>query len=417
MGVNLPQILTIIGGPRKEITERNKYATWLGSQSAAVRLPAPFDPGSINSAINTILAVLESEDLMYIGPGAPIIDDPLAIPLRQAALDMGYLVTIEDAAPFWLHGIESSQGFSLRRTDDVLNADMSIPLVVTGLMHKQAIHETASAVLDRSTRIQMALIGLTGTHTDITQTSLGSLHINTNHVPFALTVGAIAPMDDMRKIESLLWIVKRLCASDGCPWDRVQTHRSLSKYLPEEAFEAVAAINENNSSHLAEELGDVLLQIALHSRIAETAGTFRFSDVVSTVAQKMIRRHPHVFGDIEAKTVDEVLETWEEIKANERGPAQSGLESISSSLPSLIYATELINRAVQYHIDFRPSDTGGIMDLVTEAIRNCKDTDSQCALMGEILLRLVEVSGRINIDPEFALRQALMQRLSEQPSS
>ena len=413
----MPQTLTIIGETARKIAKGTKLASWLDSQSGGIRLPPPTNPEGIDSAIVTILNSLQTQDLTYIGPGAPTIDDPLVMPLKQAALDMGCLVTSEEGIPFWFGGIDATEGFSVRRPDDVLNADMSIPLVITGLMQKRAIHETASAVFARSARPQMTLIGATGTYTDITQPSLRSLDIDTKHAPFALTVGAIAPTDDLNKIESLLWIVRRLCASDGCPWDRVQTHRSLRKYLPEEAFEAVAAINDNDSNHLTEELGDLLLQIALHARIAEAAGAFRFSDVVASVAQKMIRRHPHVFGSPEAKTVSEVLETWEAIKANERGLEESGLESISSSLPSLTYARELIARALQYHIDFRPSDIEKSMQSLTHTIRNCKDTDSKYALMGELLLHLVEISARINIDPEFALRQALMQRLSEQSRS
>ncbi len=116
----------------------------------------------------------------------------------------------------------------------------------------------------------------------------------------------------------LLEIVEQLRMPGGCPWDREQTHQSLKKHLVEEANEALEAIDEGDWQHLCEELGDILLQIVLHARIAEESGEFTIDDVVQTVSEKMVRRHPHVFGNIDISNIDECLDIWEEIKKLEK---------------------------------------------------------------------------------------------------
>ena len=123
---------------------------------------------------------------------------------------------------------------------------------------------------------------------------------------------------EVKELRELIEVIAKLRAPDGCPWDREQTHKSLKKHMVEEANEALEAIDEGDWQHLCEELGDVLLQIVLHSQIAAEAGEFTIDDVVQCVSEKMIRRHPHVFGNIDVSGVDEGLDLWEEIKKRER---------------------------------------------------------------------------------------------------
>jgi len=145
-------------------------------------------------------------------------------------------------------------------------------------------------------------------------------------------------------MERLLQVMRRLRGPDGCPWDKEQTHQSLRPYLLEEAAEAVDAIGQGNPDELAEELGDVLLQVAFHSVIAEQEGTFTYSQVEQHIVDKLIRRHPHVFGNVQADTPEAVTANWKAIKAQEGKTAQSVCDQVPRSLGALARASEIQNK-------------------------------------------------------------------------
>ncbi len=142
-------------------------------------------------------------------------------------------------------------------------------------------------------------------------------------------------------------IIEKLRAPGGCPWDREQTHQTLKKHLLEEAYEASDAIDDGNPEKIADELGDVLLQIVMHAQVAKEEGTFDIDDVTDIVSRKMIERHPHVFGDIVVNTSGEVLDNWEEIKKKQRGQKKTweAMEGVTRSLPSLYRAGKIIDKA------------------------------------------------------------------------
>ncbi len=142
-------------------------------------------------------------------------------------------------------------------------------------------------------------------------------------------------------MERLLQVMRRLRGPDGCPWDKEQTHQSLRPYLLEEAAEAVDAIGKGDPGELAEELGDVLLQVAFHSVIAEQEGTFTYSQVEQHIVDKLIRRHPHVFGNVQADTSEQVTANWKAIKASEGKTAQSICDQVPKSLGALARASEI----------------------------------------------------------------------------
>lgn len=168
-----------------------------------------------------------------------------------------------------------------------------------------------------------------------------------------------------KDFNELLDIIRRLRAPGGCPWDREQTHLSLKKHLIEEAYEAADAIDEGNSDKIADELGDVLLQIVMHAQIGSEEGTFDINDVTDAICKKMIVRHPHVFSDVTAETSDEVLKNWDEIKKRERGQKTTAeaMESVTRSLPSLTRSTKIIGKA----------DKSGMIDLLSEANASSED--------------------------------------------
>jgi tetrapyrrole methylase family protein/MazG family protein len=217
------------------------------------------------------------------------------------------------------------------------------------------------------------------------------------------------------------WISARLRQPDGCPWDREQTHTSLRKHLLEEAYEVYDALEAGATPALAGELGDLWLQIVLHAQLAAEAGVFDLADVQAAIATKIVRRHPHVFGDAVARTAADVNRQWERIKADERaaeagpGPAGDGvaavtkgaLDGISTSLPALAASQEMQERAANLGYDWPTVD--GILDKVAEEAEELRQatTDAEFAEeFGDLLFVLVNVARRHGIEAEAAVRAA-----------
>ena len=208
-----------------------------------------------------------------------------------------------------------------------------------------------------------------------------------------------------RHPQTLQRIVARLRAPGGCPWDRSQTHQSLRDAVIEEAYETIDAIDGADAANLAEELGDVLLQVALHAQIAEESGDFTLEEVCEHVSQKLLRRHPHVFGTADARTPEEVVATWEAVKAVERadktgaGDPDDPLGRLPRSMPALIKAVALIRSGAALH----PASGDGAGDS-PEAV-------------GARLLAAVESAVRVGVDPERALDAALRRRFGGGPAA
>ena len=220
------------------------------------------------------------------------------------------------------------------------------------------------------------------------------------------------------------WISARLRQPDGCPWDREQTHTSLRKHLLEEAYEVYDALEAGATPALAGELGDLWLQIVLHAQLAAEAGVFDLADVQAAIATKIVRRHPHVFGDAVARTASDVNRQWERIKADERAaaadigadgdgsdagaaPAKGALDGISSSLPALAASQEMQERAANLGYDWPTID--GVLDKVAEEADELRRaaTDAEFAEeFGDLLFVLVNVARRHGIEAEAAVRAA-----------
>lgn len=185
-------------------------------------------------------------------------------------------------------------------------------------------------------------------------------------------------------------IIEKLRAPGGCPWDREQTHKSLATCLLEEAYEANDAIDEGDPMKIADELGDVLLQVVMHAQIGKEEGTFTIDDVTDAVSKKMIERHPHVFGDVSVKDSEEVLDNWEKIKKSQRGQktVYEAMESITKSLPSLSRATKVIGKAVKanlYTIESEEKLSGEeigarLFEICAIAHQNGVDPEAELAL-------------------------------------
>ncbi|TLS35118.1 nucleoside triphosphate pyrophosphohydrolase [Pseudalkalibacillus caeni] len=208
--------------------------------------------------------------------------------------------------------------------------------------------------------------------------------------------------------EYLREVIAALRGPDGCPWDKKQTHESLKKYLIEEAYEVLDAIDEQDEDHLAEELGDVLLQVMLHAQIGEDEGMFTIADVVSNLNDKLVRRHPHVFGEKQAENAEEVSALWEDIKKEEGyRPEKSRLDKINKALPGVLRAYELQKSAAEIGFDW--SEPEPIWDKVTEELEEFmqalakEDEQEKISEFGDILFALINLGRYYKINPEEAV--------------
>jgi tetrapyrrole methylase family protein/MazG family protein len=217
-----------------------------------------------------------------------------------------------------------------------------------------------------------------------------------------------APENAARLIE-MLEVIEALRAPEGCPWDREQTHRTLRPYLLEETYELLEAIDSADDEEISEELGDVLLQVFMHHAIAQEEGRFSIGDVAHHATAKMINRHPHVFGDVEARTAEQVLTNWEGLKqteARKRGRV-SALEGAPRTLPALAWALSLQKRAARVGFDW--PDQEGVLEKVAEEARELAaetTRERQEEELGDLLFTLVNLARRLKINPEDALRQS-----------
>ncbi|MFC1941182.1 nucleoside triphosphate pyrophosphohydrolase [Chloroflexota bacterium] len=213
--------------------------------------------------------------------------------------------------------------------------------------------------------------------------------------------------ENLSQFSTLVDIIARLRAPNGCPWDRRQTHASLRESLLEECYEVLEALDEGDSGKLCAELGDLLLQIVLHAQIATEAREFELKDVINSISTKLIHRHPHVFGSLKVKDVEEVLINWEAIKKGERGSETSMLDSVPKQMPALGYSQAIQRRVVQVGFDWK--DIDGVIDKLVEEVGELKQTDSQkrrAEEFGDLLFTLVNAARRLGVDSEAALRES-----------
>lgn len=263
-----------------------------------------------------------------------------------------------------------------------------------------------------------------------------SSHVANTHLSRALDIAA-SPCAHP-SFDQFVATIAALRAPDGCPWDREQTHKSIAHNMIEEAYEAVDAIEAEDASHLREELGDVLLQVVLQSQIAADAGLFDINEVCAEVNAKMVRRHPHVFGEEQADNASEVLDLWDQVKLTEKAQSDKQaahgteacvglLDGVPTSFPALMQAQKISRKAASVGFDWDSVD--GVWEKVREEIAELKEAyfaapkskdgkvdasagDSDAAEkvasveeeFGDVLFSLVNVARRMGIDAEYALR-------------
>ena len=208
-------------------------------------------------------------------------------------------------------------------------------------------------------------------------------------------------------LEELIDVIRVLRSENGCPWDREQTHTSLRPNMIEEAYEAVDAIDEKDAEHLREELGDVLLQVLLHSQIASEAGEFTLEDVAKELKDKLIHRHPHVFGDTKVKSADDVVVNWDKLKQEEKTERKSQMDGISKAQSALMSAQKISKRAVKVGFEWDKVET--LWECVNSELNEFKEACDEKDLthmedeMGDILFAVVNLARWHKLDAEQCL--------------
>jgi MazG family protein len=221
---------------------------------------------------------------------------------------------------------------------------------------------------------------------------------------------AEGPVPSTRGGEALLDLIKvqaRLRAPDGCPWDQEQTHRSLARHLLEETYELLEAIDRGDDVAMRDELGDLLLQVTFHAQIAADDGRWDIDDVAQVLVDKLVHRHPHVFGDVDVADADEVLVKWEKLKAEETGGRKAVDEDIPAALPALARAAKVQRRAAGWGFTWRRVDDAlaKLREEVAE-LEATDDVDRAEEELGDVLLATVAVGRMRGLDAESALRRA-----------
>ncbi len=284
------------------------------------------------------------------------------------------------------------------------------PALITQIynpMSASAVKLTLNAVFPDEHRVR--LVHAAGTRMQVVE-DLALYEIDRSKHIGLMTALYVPPLGAGTSLESFQEVIARLRAPDGCPWDREQTHQSLRKYLLEEAYEAIEALDAQDAAALREELGDLLLQIVLHAQIASEEGEFSMAEILQEINRKIIHRHPHVFGDVGVAGVDGVLRNWQKLKEEERAAngeigVRGILEGVPAALPALSQAQEIQSRAARVGFDWAEVDP--VIAKVYEELEEVKsaaDPVEREKELGDLLFAIVNLARWYKADAESALR-------------
>jgi tetrapyrrole methylase family protein/MazG family protein len=364
-----------------------------------------------DAVVQRVLDAAEATETVYAVPGHPLTAERTVTGILAAARERGIPVRVYPAVSY-VDVAATALGVDLgtmQLCDALeLRIDAQRPALISQVFDR-----------DATAALKLRLLDIYPADHPITVlTALGTVEAAQRVVPLAeldhkpfgyldcLYVPAIAPIDDLRRFDGLYAIIERLHAPDGCPWDREQTHTSLRPHLLEESYEALEAIDSGDPDRLTEELGDVLLQVLMHAAVAERTGEFTFADVSEHIARKLVRRHPHVFGDVTVETSGEVYQNWEALKQAEK-PSSSILEGVPSTLPALAASQSIQGRARRVGFDWpdieRPLEK--LAEEIDEFARAEKPEEREDEF-GDVLFVISNIAQRFGIDAEQALRRA-----------
>ena len=280
------------------------------------------------------------------------------------------------------------------------------PTIIAQVYDRRAASQAKLALLERYPPEHPLRIVRSsgGPHAEIVATTVARLdHVDAFDHLVSLYLPPLPAIEDTRSFEGLRAVVARLRAPDGgCPWDLEQTHESLKRYLIEEAYEAVDALDAGEPHRLSEELGDLMMQVLLHAQVAEDADEFVIEDVLESIATKLIRRHPHVFGDVTVENAHEVIRNWDALKKGERGAAPL-LDAVPIAMPALAQAQSVQGRAAKAGLAPPPQSPVEASDLLHKLAAG----DATIDALGDLLSGIVSLARIHDLDAEEALRLAV----------
>jgi tetrapyrrole methylase family protein/MazG family protein len=362
--------------------------------------------------VEALLARAGEGDFVYAVPGHPLVAECTVVLLLERARARDVAVRVHPAVSY-VDVAAAALGIDLGSVQlcDALDLriDAQRPALISQLMDRDATSAVKLALLEAyPPEHHVALLHALGAAAEaVSWMPLGEIDRKATGYLDSLYVPALDPLEDVRRLDGVEAVVRRLHAPDGgCPWDLEQTHESLRPHMLEEAYEALEAIDAGDPARLSEELGDVLLQVLMHACVAERSGEFSLGDVTEHIARKLIRRHPHVFGDTAAATAEQVYQNWEALKQQEK-PRDSILEGVPLTLPALAASQSIQGRARRIGFDW--PDIDGALDKLVEELGEFAQADKPAERedeFGDILFVVVNVADHMGIDAEQALRAA-----------
>lgn len=364
----------------------------------------------VERVIEGLAGLSQSDDVTYVTSAYPLLRQGMLSGLlsrTHASIDVFPM-------PASLQAILMAFDIDLTADLDIIDARTLAPgieqrgshLIITGVRNRvvaKRVAERLAEVYPGGHEVVVAGCGAEGGF-ELSLHSVGTL----GEAPVCQDTTVYVPpsrISSPQGFDEFVRLIAVLRGPDGCPWDKAQDHLSLRRHMIEEAYEAVAAIDAGDDRELADELGDVLLQVVLHAQIAADEGRFTIDDVVALIAEKIRRRHPHIFGDASADTPEQVIVNWDAIKREEK--SETGLlDSIPRSLPALMLAQKISKRAVSVGFEWETLDD--IWDKVHEEIDELKRTEPGSAEaadeIGDLLFTVVNLARKQGIDAEEALR-------------
>ncbi len=385
-----------------------------------------------------VCTIALQQPIIYAVPGHPLIGESSVQILLHMAQERHLSTTIIAGLSFiepvctavgldpFNAGTQLLEATSLAalRPDEIAGKVIpTIPLLVTQVYNRRLASEVKLALSEcypdewPVKLVRAASVSTTESGGDETVIEMPLYELDRNAYANHLSTLYVPPLDEMQALrlpETLRYLIMRLRRNpDGCPWDRMHTHQSLTRYVIEETYEVVEALEENNMDKLAEELGDLLLQVYLHAEIARQAEEFSLGDVYEHINAKMIRRHPHIFGDVEVSDANQVVQNWEAIKREERIKAgkdvqhESILDGVPQASPALIIAQEYQKRASKVGFDYENvEDIQKKVEEELQELREANTSEHQLEEMGDVLYMMARLARSYKIDAEEALRSA-----------
>lgn len=375
--------------------------------------------------VNVLLEKAENDDIVYAVPGHPLVAEKTVQILLTEGRQKGFTISLEGGqsfldATFQALEVDPIEGFQLVDAFGLESAKLQLKghVVITQVYDQMIASDVKLTLMEQlPDDYKVVIVTAAGSNAQILK-EVELFELDRETTVNNLTSVYIPPVKDdtliNHQFDAFRQVVAELRGPNGCPWDKEQTHSSLKKYLIEECYELLEAIEKDDIDHIIEELGDVLLQVVLHAQIGEDDGMFSMDDVIKGINEKMIRRHPHVFGETNVSDTEEVLVNWDEIKKAEKGTEneQSILDSVAKTLPALSKAYHLQKKAAKVGFDWPTID--GAWLKVKEEISELEEEFSKkgdnpllIKEYGDLLFALVNVGRHYKVEPEEALTSTI----------